>query len=132
MNNKARSKQSEETKPNGKVSILLSVPALRAPDSNQEGFRADNLNPPIVPQRPQIHQENPKMLQDSSDSSLNKEDDVLSDREVANMVFKDDLKPSSFRSIQKLAREGVIKGVLVGGKWRFHREAVRDFLMGHK
>lgn len=72
------------------------------------------------------------MITEDTPNPTIKEDEILSDKQIAEMVFKDRLKANSYKTIQKLAREGAIKGVLVGKSWRFNREAVHDFLMGIK
>lgn len=57
-------------------------------------------------------------------------DDVLTDREVAQILFKDQCKPFSWKSVQRLARLGEIRGNQIGrGSWRFHKDAVKDFLL---
>lgn len=61
---------------------------------------------------------------------LNQQEEVMSDREVAKFLFKERCKPTSWRTIQKMARQGKIRGQQIGmGGWVFHRDAVRDFLM---
>lgn len=61
---------------------------------------------------------------------LIKEDEIIDDRTLAKLLFKERCKPTSWRTIQKMARQGLIKGRQIGmGGWVFHRDAVRDFLM---
>lgn len=62
-------------------------------------------------------------------SELDKEPDILSDKDVARILFKEKCKPSSWKTCQKLAREGRIRGQKIGQNWRFHKDAVRDFLL---
>lgn len=58
-----------------------------------------------------------------------KEDAVYSDREVAEFLFKDALKPTSWKTIQRMARNGDIQGNQIGrGGWRFLGSAVLDYL----
>lgn len=61
---------------------------------------------------------------------LNKEEEIMTDREVAKFLLKDKWKPNSWRTIQKMAREGKLNGKQMGmGGWVFHKDAIRDFLM---
>lgn len=56
--------------------------------------------------------------------------DVLTDRELARFLFKDKCRPTSWKTIQKMARDGDIRGQQIGrGSWIFHMDAVKDFLM---
>lgn len=65
------------------------------------------------------------------DSVTINEDAIYTDRELAEILFRNRLKKSSWRTIQKMARNGEIKGVQVGrGGWRFYGSAVQDFLLG--
>lgn len=52
---------------------------------------------------------------------------ILTDREVAGILKLG--KVNSWKTVQKLAREGRIRGQKIAGKWRFHPSAVEDFLM---
>lgn len=54
--------------------------------------------------------------------------DILDDREVAKLLFGAKCKTNSWKTIQRMARNNEIRGKLVGRQWRFHREAIRDFL----
>jgi excisionase family DNA binding protein len=62
------------------------------------------------------------------------EDEIYNDRQVAKILFKDTLKPNSWKTIQKMARQGLIRGQKIGRGWRFHKDAVKDFLLrkGHR
>lgn len=55
---------------------------------------------------------------------------VMTDRDVAKLLFKERHTTNSFKTIQKFAREGKIRGQQIGRRsWLFHEDAVRDFLM---
>lgn len=56
--------------------------------------------------------------------------EVVDDRYVARLVFGEKTKKTSWRTVQQWARNGLIKGRKAGYSWKFHRDAVRDFLMG--
>lgn len=61
---------------------------------------------------------------------LNNQEIIMSDRELAKFLFKDKCKENSWRTVQKMAREGTIRGQQIGrGGWVFHIEAIKDFLM---
>lgn len=57
--------------------------------------------------------------------------EIVTDRELAKLLFKGALwSPTSWKTVQRMAREGLIRGQKVGrGGWVFHKDAVRDFLM---
>lgn len=56
-------------------------------------------------------------------------DEIINDRQVAEIIFKNEVKPTSWKTIQKMARNGDIRGKRVGRFWRFHRSAIKDFLL---
>lgn len=53
-------------------------------------------------------------------------DEVLTDRQLA------DIMKVHWKTIQHLARLGDIRGQKIGKKWRFHRDAVRDYLLSRR
>lgn len=54
---------------------------------------------------------------------------ILTDDEVAKLFFKTDWKKSSHKTIQKMARDGKIRGKKVYRQWLFDEQAIKDFLM---
>lgn len=126
------------TKPKpGKVPFLLPVPTSAQPASKQEGFRAGNYFSARLD-----HANSQKALQGPKRNGKEllggyrpmkkthtRDAEIITDKELAAILFKDELKPTSWKTIQKMARSGDIKGKQVGRSWRFHRDAVRDFLL---
>ena len=58
---------------------------------------------------------------------MNTECKILTESEVA-----DHLKlthPTRIKTIQRMARAGLIRGNKVGREWRFHIKAIEDFLL---
>jgi len=51
--------------------------------------------------------------------------DILTDRQVAEIFL---LNPrSGWRVVQKMARNGKLKGFKVGDFWRFTRQSIEDY-----
>ena len=53
--------------------------------------------------------------------------DVLNDKQVAELLGMS--SPHAYQWIQKEARAGRLRGRKVGRFWRFHRDAVMDYLL---
>ena len=49
--------------------------------------------------------------------------EVITDRQLAEILGV------GWKTIQRMARQGEIRGKQVGRAWRFHRDAIRDFLL---
>lgn len=54
-------------------------------------------------------------------------DHALTDRDVAAMLKL--RNKTSWKTVQKYAREGKILGKQIGNQWRFHPIAVENFLL---
>lgn len=55
---------------------------------------------------------------------------IYTEKEVAALLYGDRCTPTTWKTVQKMARNGEINGRQTGrGWWLFHSDAIKDYLM---
>ena len=118
------------------VADEIKTPAIQAPTAAQEGeslAKEQKMNHPHeVIETPSGHNVvrlelvlNPEQLKGFFGAVIASQHSVLTLREAANYLRV------SQASLERLAQDGEVPGLLVDGKWRFTRPALEDWVSAH-